>query len=201
MPRRYRTIVADPPWPLKIGSKRTDRSSSRTWNSHHHVRPVPYETMSLEEIAALPIERVAEDSAHLYVWTINRFLEQTFEIVRAWGFKPGQVLTWAKSPMGLGPGGAFAQSTEFVIFGRRGTAPHQARIDRTAFDWKRPYGSDGKPMHSAKPDAFLDMVEHVSPGPYVELFARRARFGWDYWGDESLGTAELPAPSTQEVAG
>jgi N6-adenosine-specific RNA methylase IME4 len=45
--------------------------------------------------------------------------------------------------------------------------------------------------HSAKPEAFYDMVEVVSPGPYVELFARRARFGWDYWGDQSLGTAEL----------
>jgi N6-adenosine-specific RNA methylase IME4 len=45
--------------------------------------------------------------------------------------------------------------------------------------------------HSAKPEAFIDMVEQVSPGPYVELFARRARFGWDYWGDQSLGTAEM----------
>jgi N6-adenosine-specific RNA methylase IME4 len=54
------------------------------------------------------------------------------------------------------------------------------------FNWKR------QREHSAKPDAMLDMVESVSPGPYVELFARRARFGWDYWGDQSLGTAELP---------
>jgi N6-adenosine-specific RNA methylase IME4 len=47
--------------------------------------------------------------------------------------------------------------------------------------------------HSAKPDAFYDLVEQVSPGPYLEMFARRARFGWDYWGDQSLGTAELAA--------
>lgn len=47
--------------------------------------------------------------------------------------------------------------------------------------------------HSAKPEAFLDLVEQVSPGPYLELFARRARFGWDYWGDQSLGTADMPA--------
>jgi N6-adenosine-specific RNA methylase IME4 len=54
------------------------------------------------------------------------------------------------------------------------------------FNWKRM----GK-AHSRKPDAFIDMVEQASPGPYVEMFARRARFGWDYWGDESLGTARL----------
>lgn len=47
--------------------------------------------------------------------------------------------------------------------------------------------------HSEKPEAFLDLIEQVSPGPYVELFARRARFGWDYWGDESLGTASMAA--------
>jgi len=187
----YRTIVADPPWPLKMGSRRTAKSTSVTWNAHHDVRAVPYKTMTLGEIAELPVVDLAAEGAHIYVWTINKFLEDTFEIVRGWGFNPGQTLVWAKSPMGLGPGGAFAQTSEYVIFGRRGTAPHQQRIDRTVFDWKRPYGPDGKPAHSAKPDAFLDMVEQVSPGPYVELFARRARFGWDYWGDQSLGTAEL----------
>jgi N6-adenosine-specific RNA methylase IME4 len=45
---------------------------------------------------------------------------------------------------------------------------------------------------SSSTDAFLDIVEQVSPGPYLEMFARRARFGWEYYGDESLGTAELP---------
>jgi N6-adenosine-specific RNA methylase IME4 len=62
-----------------------------------------------------------------------------------------------------------------------------APLDRwpeSAFQWPRH-------RHSQKPEAFLDIVEQVSPGPYLELFARRARFGWDYWGDESLGTAEL----------
>jgi N6-adenosine-specific RNA methylase IME4 len=47
--------------------------------------------------------------------------------------------------------------------------------------------------HSAKPDCFYDMVERVTPGPHVEMFARRARFGWAYWGNESLGTASMVA--------
>ena len=127
----YRTIVTDPPWPLKMGSRRTNKTTSKTWGAHHDIRPVPYETMTLEAIAALPVMDLAEENAHLYCWTTNRFLEATFEIVRGWGFKPGQVLTWAKAPMGLGPGGAFAQTTEHCIFARRGTAPHQTRVDRT----------------------------------------------------------------------
>jgi N6-adenosine-specific RNA methylase IME4 len=69
----------------------------------------------------------------------------------------------------------------------KGTA-NRTPLDRAPsswFNWPRT-------GHSAKPEAFLDMVEQVSPGPYVEMFARRARFGWDYWGDQSLGTAEMP---------
>jgi hypothetical protein len=79
-----------------------------------------------------------------------------------------------------------------VLFARRGTLAPLQRMDSTWWSWKRPY-EGGYPVHSKKPDGFLDMVEQVSPGPYVELFARRARFGWDYWGDESLGTAEMVA--------
>jgi len=60
--------------------------------------------------------------------------------------------------------------------------------------WNQPRGKmNGGKQHSRKPDGFLDLVERNSPGPYLELFARRARFGWDYWGNESLETVEMPA--------
>jgi N6-adenosine-specific RNA methylase IME4 len=154
--------------------------------------PMPYGTMTLEEIAALPVGDLAAESAHLYLWTTDRFLEHAPGIVRAWGFEKSQTLVWAKAPRGLGPGGTFATTTEFVIVGQRGSLPPLRRLDSTWFGWKRHY-EGGYPVHSAKPDGFLDLVESVSPGPYVELFARRARFGWDYWGDESLGTAEMDA--------
>jgi N6-adenosine-specific RNA methylase IME4 len=81
-------------------------------------------------------------------------------------------------------GGPFTSSVEFVLYARRGALPSLGRAGRQWWVWPRG-------IHSAKPDAFLDVVERVSPGPYVELFARRARFGWDYWGNESLGTARL----------
>jgi N6-adenosine-specific RNA methylase IME4 len=136
------------------------------------------------------VSALACEAAHLYLWTTDRYLEAAHEVVRCWGFQKSQTLVWAKAPRGLGPGGAFATTT-FILTAARGQASWLRRFDSTWFAWKRHY-EGGYPVHSAKPDGFLDL-EQVSPGPYVELFARRARFGWDYWGDESLGTAEMAA--------
>lgn len=182
---RYSTIVADPPWDVK----RLASPGAKAFGDHDAPLQsvvLPYATMSIEEIKALPVSGMAETDAHLYVWTINRYIEDTYAIVRAWGFTPKTLLVWAKAPMGIGPGGAYSITTEYVLYASRGSLASTSRVDRTWWSWPR-----GR--HSAKPDAFLDVVEQVSPGPYVELFARRARFGWDYWGDQSLGTAEMVA--------
>jgi N6-adenosine-specific RNA methylase IME4 len=145
--------------------------------------------MSVAAIAALPVGDMAEDDAHLYLWTTNAYLEAAYGVARAWGFKPSQMLVWAKAPRGLGLGGAFTSTTEFILFARRGSLRPLTRTDTSWWGWKRP---EAAKVHSAKPDGALDIIEQVSPGPYLELFARRARFGWDYWGDQSLGTAEMP---------
>jgi len=129
---------------------------------------------------------------YLYLWTTNGFLRDAFTVVDAWGFKFSTLLTWCKAPMGIGLGGAYTITTEFVLYARRGSLKPLQRWDSTWFPLKRPYNENGAPAHSRKPDGFLDVVEQVSPGPYLEMFARRARLGWDYYGDESLGTAELP---------
>jgi N6-adenosine-specific RNA methylase IME4 len=129
--------------------------------------------------------------AALYLWTTNGYLEDSYRVARAWGFKPSTMNVWAKNPMGGGLGGAFGISTEFFLYARRGSPP-ETRVTGTWWNWKRHY-ENGKPAHSAKPDPFYDLVEQVSTGPFLEMFARRGRLGWDYWGDESLGTAELAA--------
>jgi N6-adenosine-specific RNA methylase IME4 len=131
--------------------------------------------MSAADIACLPVEEIAADAAHLYLWTTNRYLRMSYSIAESWGFKPSQMLVWCKQPRGIGPGGAFSNTTEFALYCRRGKLPYQDRIDTTWWEWPR--GS-----HSVKPGAFLDIVERVSPGPYVELFARQPRLGWDAWG-------------------
>ncbi len=144
-----------------------------------------YETMSVEAIAALPVCGLAQDDAHLYLWTTQRYLLDAHTIAKAWGFEPVKVLVWCKPPTGFSMGGIYGNSCEFVLFARRGTLAPKSRVARDWFEWPRRGG------HSAKPEAFLDLVEQVSPGPYLEMFARRARFGWDYYGDESLGTAAI----------
>jgi N6-adenosine-specific RNA methylase IME4 len=131
--------------------------------------------MTVDDIAALPVGDLAEDDAHLYLWTTNRYLRSAYGVAEAWGFRPSQMLTWCKPPMGIGPGGAFSITTEFVVFARRGKLPAGQRQDSTWWLWAR--GS-----HSVKPAAFLDIVEEVSPAPRVELFCRAPRFGWDTWG-------------------
>jgi N6-adenosine-specific RNA methylase IME4 len=190
---RYRTIVADPPWDYghqNLG-RRTDEAGRVVMHGTGSVDS--YARMSLAEIAALAVADMAEDDAHLYLWTTNTFLEATYPIARAWGFEPKSVLTWTKTHQGdasrvsMKTGYYFRGATEHCLFCVRGSLKLQTSEGlATGHLWPRL-------PHSVKPDAFYDLVEKASPRPYVELFARRARFGWDYWGDQSLGTAEVAA--------
>lgn len=164
----YITIVADPPWDVMRGPG---------WSKGGISRPLPYPTMKISEIMLLPVDRCAAKDAHLYLWTINKYIEESYDIVRAWGFTPSCLMTWAKPPHGLGLGGTFVQTTKHILFARRGTCKALRRVDKTCFNWPR-----GK--HSVKPEAFQDMVETVSPAPRLELFARRQREGWTVWGNE-----------------
>jgi N6-adenosine-specific RNA methylase IME4 len=141
--------------------------------------------MTVAEICELPVGEMAAEDAHLYLWTTNRYLPAAFDVVKAWGFRYTKTLVWCKTPRGLGPGGTWSQSTEYVLFARRGSLATTQRYDTNWFNWPRQRG------HSKKPEAFLDMVEATSPGPYLELFARRNRLGWDTWGNESLEMIDL----------
>jgi N6-adenosine-specific RNA methylase IME4 len=139
--------------------------------------------MSLDEIAALPVKSLADQDSHLYLWTTQRFLRASFDIVAAWGFSVSATLVWCKEPKGF-MGGAYRSSVEFVHFAKRGSLAHKTQAPSRWFQWPRG-------IHSKKPEAFLDLVEQVSPGPYLEMFARRQRLGWDTWGDEALEHVDL----------
>lgn len=181
---RYATIVVDPPWPMPSGGPY--RGSARWLLNQARPSRLPYESLRLDEIGALRVIDFALPDSHLYLWLPNRHLEHGHAICRWWGFQPSQTLVWVKSPRGLGLGGAFTNTTEFVLFARRGSLRAKRRLDTTWFHWKRPHNN-----HSAKPEAFLDLVESVSPGPYLEMFARRNRLGWDTWGNEALEHVEV----------
>jgi N6-adenosine-specific RNA methylase IME4 len=185
---RYRTIVADPPWEYRNvrGTQTRSKIGRRAITAAGN-----YATMSTNAIAALPVADLADDRAHVYLWVTTPLLfsVEPHRILEAWGFEYVTLLTWVKTgPPGMGF--YYRGHTEYVLFGIRGKLGIEAACrERNVFEAPRR-------GHSAKPDAFYDLVERVSPEPRVELFARRARFGWDYWGDQSLGTAELPSKET-----
>jgi N6-adenosine-specific RNA methylase IME4 len=186
--KRYRTIVADPPWHYDSfpGTEATGKDK-RLGQGKRFDRPMPYPSMTLDEIKTLPVPALADDDARLFLWTTNRYLRESFGVLHAWGFTYRQTLVWVKP--GAPPfGGSVARNlAEFLLVATVGK-PERLSVAHSSVIT----ASKSKAQHSRKPEAFLDLVESVSPGPYVELFARRARFGWDYWGDQSLGTAELP---------
>jgi N6-adenosine-specific RNA methylase IME4 len=180
----YRTIVADPPWPYSLGRSNPTTKSVQGLRSHDH-----YEAMSIPEIEGL--RPPSEDNAHLYLWTTNAFMVEAHEIARAWGFEPKTICTWVKvrhddpSRVSRKTGYWFRGATEHWLFCVRGSLKLQAKEALpTAYLWPRL-------PHSVKPDAFYYLVEKASPGPYLELFARRERIGWDTWGNESANSAGL----------
>jgi N6-adenosine-specific RNA methylase IME4 len=182
---RYRTIVADPPWPYDGGFWTTSHNArtGATWDAKR--KQLPYTPMPLAEIATLPVADLAADDAFLFLWTTSRYLPDAFGIARDWDFTYCQVLVWSKSKDHYLPAAVAPIHAEFLLACKRGSPSRQGTFPSSVIEANR------TKMHSAKPEAFLDYIEQTCPGPYLELFARRARFGWDYWGDESLGTADL----------
>lgn len=172
---RFSTILADPPW----------RFSNRTGKmAPEHKRLHRYETMKVEEICALPISTIASEKSHLYLWCPNALIAWGLQTMKAWGFEYKTNIVWLKvrkdgGPDGRGVGFYYRNVTELVLFGTRGQL-------RTAQPGRRMVNviATMKQRHSQKPVELYDMIEHCSPAPFLELFARSPRKGWVQWGDE-----------------
>lgn len=179
--KRYSTIVVDPPW--RYGKWGKANPLSRPNSKEYDL---PYNWMSIDEIKDLPVGSLANNDCELYVWTTQKYLPDTFDVIKAWGFKYCQTLTWCKTPRGTGQGGVYCPTTEFLILARRGKMPKVKRIDSTWFHTKRPHNS-----HSTKPEFFQDLIEQISEAPRLEMFARRERNGWDVFGNEVNNSIDL----------
>ncbi len=181
---RYATIVADPPWEITARMGAGGRRARST--------EVPYSFMTLDEIKALPVDTLAADAAHLYLWVTRRLFREgeAVAVARAWGFEPcGEIIWGLRNP---GMGGFNGNGHEPVLLASRGGLPWpKDELPAGVSFWRQTYAT-GK-VHSAKPEGFLDLVERVSPAPRLEMFSRRARFGWQTWGDEALHGTELVA--------
>lgn len=151
-----------------------------------HQRLLRYPTMSLEEICEIPVSQAAAANSHLYLWVPNALLAEGLEVMRRWGYTYKSNLVWYKirkdgGPDGRGVGFYFRNVTELILFGVRGhmrtLQPGRSQVNVI---------STQKREHSRKPDEIYDLVESCSPGPYLELFARFRRPGWDQWGNEDV---------------
>jgi N6-adenosine-specific RNA methylase IME4 len=165
---RFATIVIDPPW---------DWGDEGDGDQLGRARPA-YGTLPLSELLALPVNDLADDDAHIYLWITNRSLPKGFQLLDAWGFRYVTALTWCKPSIGMG--NYFRGSTEHVLFGVKGSQPIKRKDVGTWF--QAPRGPQG---HSSKPPQFAELVESCSPGPYLEMFARSNRRDWTTWGAEA----------------
>jgi len=161
-----RTLVIDPPWDW-----------GDEGDADYMGRTVPtYASQSIDEIAAMSFGDAADHDAHLYLWITNRSLPKGFRLLDEWGFRYVTCLTWLKPSYGIGV--YFRGQTEQILFGVRGSLPLLRQDVGTAFAAPRP------PGHSAKPEEFYDLIETCSPGPWLDIYARRDRPGWLTWGAE-----------------
>lgn len=176
---RFGTVYADPPWQYE------NRASRGAAEDH-------YPTLSADEIASLPVGPLAAEDSHLHLWTTNAFLADAMRVMDAWGFTFKSVFVWAKPQLGMG--NYWRVSHEFLLLGTRGRGRFR---DRGQPSWR----VFGRTRHSAKPAAVRRLVEKVSPGPYLELFARTSARGWVAWGNE-IGREEFDTAldSTRVVA-
>ncbi len=161
---KFSTIYADPPW-------RYENTAARGAAAKH------YSTMSIEELCELPVAKLAEPNAHLHLWTTNGLLPETFRVMEAWGFTYKSCFVWVKPQLGMG--NYWRVSHEFLLFGIRGKLPFRDHAQPSWLQARRR-------KHSVKPYRVRELVERVSPGPYLELFGREEipYSEWTVFGNE-----------------
>jgi N6-adenosine-specific RNA methylase IME4 len=175
--RRFPTILADPPWQFQNKTGKV---------APEHRRLSRYATLTLDDIKRLPVEQVAADVAHLYLWVPNALLPEGLAVLQAWGFRYKSNLVWHKvrrdgGSDGRGVGFYFRNVTELVLFGVRGKHARTLQPGRCQVN----YLASRKREHSRKPDELYPIIEACSPGPFLELFARGVREGWTAWGQQA----------------
>lgn len=180
---KFRTLIIDPPWPVEKIAR--------------YIRPnqvvMDYPTMTLERIAALPIqELMAPSGCHVYLWFTQKYRRFVFELFDKWGVKDECFLTWVKN-VGFTPY-SWMYSTEHVLFGRVGDLALQKLGVRLDFNGK-------VREHSRKPDEFYQIVREVSPEPRLDFFSREARDGFQQYGNETtkFGQVQMGSPMVGSV--
>jgi N6-adenosine-specific RNA methylase IME4 len=178
--RRFGTILADPPWQFQNKTGKV---------APEHKRLSRYGTLTFPEITGLPVGQLAAPVSHLYLWVPNALLPWGLAVMEAWGFTYKSNVVWHKvrkdgGSDGRGVGFYFRNVTELVLFGVRGANARTRAAGRRQVNLV----ATRKREHSRKPDELYPIIEACSHGPYLELFARGLRPGWEQWGKEADDT-------------
>lgn len=165
----YKTIVADPPWQFNDSLPGNTRGAAKN-----------YDTMPLDDVCAFQLPPIADD-ARLFLWRVSSMQDEALLVMKSWGFELKSEIVWVKTTVNkklhFGMGRQVRNSHETCLIGVRGKPERLSRSIRSVLF--APYEK-----HSKKPEKFYGLVERLSPGPYLELFARRQRKGWTCMGDE-----------------
>ena len=164
--KSYSTIYADPPWPYA-------NQGTRAATGNH------YPALTLDQIRAEPVASVAAEKAHLHLWTTTSFLAEALSVIEAWGFTYKSMFVWVKPTLGIGNYWRIAH--ELLLLGVKGNLPFEDKGQRSWLE-------HGRTGHSRKPDAVRELVEKVSPGPYLEMYGRRRPTSpaWTVYGNQTL---------------
>ena len=172
--KKYNVIYADPPWSFKTFS---DKGKDRSPENHYNV-------MSLQDICNLPVNNIANDNSVLLMWVVDPLLDKAFKVIDAWGFKYKTVgFTWAKTnkkSLGFFTGLGYwtRGNPEMCLLATKGKPKRISKsVPQLVVEQRR--------EHSRKPDIMYNHIENLLQGPYIELFARTKRPGWDSWGNQT----------------
>ena len=185
---KYRAILADPPWAFSTYAG-DEATPHRTEEDH-------YQTMPLHRIAGLPVPEMADKHCALFMWVVSSHIDAGLELMSMWGFQPKSLaFIWIKSKIGAAEQGSFfledayddqhplsmgywtRQQAELCIVGTKGKPGVNDHGVRQLIIAPRR-------EHSRKPDETYSRIERLVDGPYLEMFARQRREGWDAWGNE-----------------
>jgi N6-adenosine-specific RNA methylase IME4 len=174
---KYGVILADPPWSFRNWSA---KGTGRNAVSH-------YDCLDLSALMSLPVSNLAADNCALFLWATDPLLPRALELISAWGFEYKTVaFYWVKlnsaakhdADYFTGLGYWTRANPEQCLLATRGKPMRKAKDVRRLIVEKRR-------EHSRKPDCVRDRIEQLVSGPFIELFARETKKGWDCWGDQA----------------
>ncbi|MBH0113245.1 DNA methyltransferase [Novosphingobium sp. YJ-S2-02] len=180
----YGVIEADPAWGWV--------SFSGKAAAPHRTAQAPYPVMTLDEMKAMPVADLAARDCLLNMWVIGSHLDQAIELGRHWGFTfKSDGFVWvktgkhdpAKRPITMGKW--VRKQVEYSLLFSRGKPSRTDAGVRQLIETGDNVIYEPRREHSRKPDSRYERLERLCAGPYLELFARTRRPGWDAWGNET----------------